>query len=160
MASDMFIKIEDIEGESADSEHASEIDVLAFSWGASQNGTMHTGTGGGAGKVDVQDLSFTKWVDKASPRLMLAVCNGKHMGEAVLAARKAGERPLEYFKITMKDVIVTSVSTGGSDDEDLLTETVTLNFGKVKVGYTPQKADGSGDAEVEMGWDIAANKEI
>ena len=58
MASDMFIKIGDIEGESADSEHAGEIDVLAFSWGARQNGTMHTATGGGAGKVDVQDLSL------------------------------------------------------------------------------------------------------
>ena len=76
MAVDMFIKIDGIKGESKDKKHKDEIDVLAWSWGMSQSGTFHTGGGGGAGKVNVQDLSFTKWVDKASAALMLCCCNG------------------------------------------------------------------------------------
>ena len=154
---DMFIKIGAIGGESVDRGHKGEIDVLAYSWGASQSGTMHTAVGGAAGKVDVQDLSLTKWVDKATPNLFLACCNGKHVGEAELTVRKAGEQSLEYFKITMQDVIITSVSTSGSGNENRLTEQVSLNFSKVQVSYTPQKPDGSGDAEVLVGWDIAAN---
>ena len=55
MAVDMFIKIGDVEGESADKSHGKEIDVLAWSWGMSQSGNMHQGGGGGAGKVSVAD---------------------------------------------------------------------------------------------------------
>lgn len=160
MAVDMFMKIGDIKGESPDDKHKDEIDVLSWSWGMSQSGSTHYGTGGGAGKVNVQDISFTKWVDKASPVLMKMCCNGKHYSEALLTVRKAGENALEYIKIKMEDVLISSVSTGGGQGDDRLSENVTLNFAKVSLDYTPQKSDGSGDAPVKMGWDIAANKAI
>jgi type VI secretion system secreted protein Hcp len=157
MAVDMFIKIGKLEGESKDSKHGKEIDVLAWSWGASNSGSAHVGGGMGAGKVNVQDLSFTKYIDKSSPDLMLFCCNGKHIPEAKLVVRKAGETPLDYLTITMNDLIVTSVSTGGSGGEDRLTENVTLNFAKVKVNYVEQTEKGSAGAKPQMGWDIAAN---
>jgi type VI secretion system secreted protein Hcp len=140
----MFMKIGALEGESKDSKHGSDIDVLAWSWGMSNSGSAHVGGGAGAGKVNVQDLSFTKWIDKSSCDLMLVV-------------RKAGENPLEYLKIEMTEVIITSVSTGGSGGEDRLTENVTLNFAKVKVAYEEQTATGSGGAKPKMSWDIAGN---
>ena len=138
MAVDMFIKIGDISGESRDKTHAGKIDVLAWSWGVSNSGTTHTGGGGGAGKANVQDLSFTKYVDKASPPLLLASMKGTHYDEATLIVRKAGGTPLEYLKITLTEVLVTSVSTGGSGGEDRLTENVSLNFAKIKYVYQPQ----------------------
>ena len=160
MAVDMFLKIEGVDGESTDSSHKGEIDILAWSWGLSQSGTTHMGGGGGAGKVNVQDISVTKWVDKASPNLMKYCCNGKHFKEALLTVRKAGEKPLEYIKIKLNDLIISSVSTGGSGGEDRLTENVTLNFGKVGFEYQPQKADGSKDGgAIPMVWNIKENKE-
>ena len=143
MAVDMFIKVEGIDGESKDKEHTDEIDVLAWSWGMSQSGTFHIGGGGGAGKVNVQDLSFTHWADLASPNLMLACCNGEHIPEVVLTVRKAGKDPLEYIIITMKKVMVTSVSGGGSSGEEQLTENVTLNFAEVEYEYTKQADEGA-----------------
>lgn len=160
MAVDMFLKIDDVKGESVDSKHKGTIDVLAWSWGMSQSGTTHVGGGGGAGKVAVQDISLTKYVDKSSPVLMLSCCNGKHFKEAVLTVRKAGEKPLEYIKITMKEVIVANISTGGSGGEDRLTENLTLNFAEFKIEYVPQKPDGSGDAAVEAAWNIAENVKV
>lgn len=161
MAVDMFIKIGDIKGESQDDIHKDEIDVLAWSWGMSQSGTMHMGGGGGGGKVAVQDISLTKYVDKATPVLMMMCSNGKQYPEAKLTVRKAGETPLEYVVITMKDVIITSLSTGGSGGEDRLTENISLNFSAVNVDYQPQKPDGSKDGgEIKYGWDIAANKKL
>lgn len=157
MAVDMFLKCTDLPGESVDSVYKGFIDVLAWSWGMSQSGTTHAGPGAGAGKVNVQDLSLTKWVDKASPKLQLFCCNGKHIKEALLVVRKAGEHPLEYIKITMSDIIISSVSTGGSGGEDRLTENVALNFATVKFEYTPQKIDGSGDTAVPYTWKIAEN---
>ena len=160
MAVDMFIKIKGIDGESRDDKHKKEIDVLAWSWGLSQSGSAHMGGGAGAGKVNVQDLSFTKYTDSATHALVLACCNGEHIEEAVFVVRKAGKEPLDYIKITLNEVIVSSVSTGGSGGEDRLTENITLNFAKFKLEYTPQKADGTGDSAKTAGWDIAENQKV
>jgi type VI secretion system secreted protein Hcp len=157
MAVDMFIKIGDLKGESKGKGHDKEIDVLAWSWGVSQSGTMHTGGGGGAGKVNVQDISFTKYFDASSADLILSCCNGKHIDSAVLTVQKAGEKPLPYIKITLTNVLVASVSTGGSGGEDRLTENVTLNFEKVKVEYDTQTEKGAKGDHFEMAWDIAQN---
>jgi len=157
MSADMFLKIEGVTGEAVDHKHGGEIDVLAWSWGMTQSGSMHVGGGGGAGKVAVQDISITKYVDRSSPNLINTCCTGKHYPEAIITVRKAGDNPVEYFIITMTDVLVTSISTGGSGGEDRLTENVTLNFAKVKVEYTPQAKDGSAGATVETGFNIEEN---
>jgi len=154
----MFIKIGDIKGESVDDKHKEEIDIVSWNWGGSQSGSTHMGSGGGSGKVSIQDLSFTKWVDKSSPILFKTMCQGTHIKDAVLVVRKAGGTPVEYIKITLTDVIVTSISTGGSGTEDRLTEQVTLNFAQFKYEYVPQKNDGSAMAAVQMAWNIATNK--
>ena len=160
MALDMFMKISNgIGGESKDKDKGTvgDIDVLAWSWGASQSGTFHSGGGGGAGKANVQDVSFTKWIDKASPKLQLACLVGTHINEAVLSVRKAGDKPYVYLKITMTKVLVSSVSTGGSGGEDRLTENVTLNFAKVKVEYFEQTDTGSVNAAGDYTFDIEGN---
>ena len=158
MAMDMFLKIDDLAGESQDKQHAGEIDVLAWSFGESNSSPPHAGGGGGAGKVSVQDLSITKHTDKSSPALLLAGANGKHFRTARLTVRRAGDRPIDYLVVELSDVLVSSVSVGGSGGEDRLTENVTLHFEKFRYTYTPQKADGSADTAVSMGWDVAANK--
>jgi type VI secretion system secreted protein Hcp len=159
MAVDMFVKIGDIEGESQDKQHEKEIDVLAWSWGMSQSGSAHVGGGSGAGKVNVQDLSITKFVDKASPNLFKYCCSGKHFKEALLTVRKAGDHPVEYIKLKMTEVLIGSVSTGGSGGEDRLTENVTLNFAQFEYDYTPQKPDGTGDTPIPITWNIQKNAE-
>lgn len=153
----MFMKIDTVDGESKDKTHKKEIDVLAWSWGLSNSGSAHSGGGAGSGKVNVQDISFTKYVDSASPKLALACCDGKHFKDATLVVRKAGEKPVEYIKIKMEEVLITSISHGGSGGEDRLTENVTLNFGKVSMDYTPQDDMGAAGTAIPMTWDIAAN---
>jgi type VI secretion system secreted protein Hcp len=157
MAVDMFIKIDTVDGESRDKVHKKEIDVLAWSWGMSNSGSAHTGGGAGAGKVNVQDISFTKWVDSATPKLALACCDGKHFANATLVVRKAGEKPVEYLKIKVEEVLITSISTGGSGGEDRLTENVTLNFAKVSLDYVPQDEKGAAGTTIPMTWSIAEN---
>src|SRR4051812_3187126 len=147
MAMDMFVVLDGIKGEARDKEFGAKgaIDLLAWSWGMSNSGSTHVGGGGGAGKVNVQDISFTKYIDNASTTLMLQCCNGKHIKKAQLFVRKAGEKPLTYIQIDMEEVLISAVSTGGSGGEDRLTENVTLNFAKFNFTYFKQKADGSGE---------------
>lgn len=153
----VFLKLGDIKGESTDKGHAEEIEVLAWSWGMSNSTTATSGGGSVAGKAKVEDLAVTKWTDRATPLLLLHTANGRHIPEAVLTVRKEGEVPMTYLRITMTEVVVTSVSTGGSAGEDRLVENITLNFAEVHVEYIPQKADGSADTPVQFGWNIAEN---
>ena len=161
MAVDMFLKIGDIKGEAQDSKHKGQIDIMSWSWGMSNSGTTHMGGGGGSGKVNVQDISFTKFVDSASSALIMHCCNGRHFPSAQLIVRKSGgDKPVEYVKLELEDIIISSFSTGGSGSEDRLTESISLNFSKFKFSYSPQKADGSAAAAIEAGWDIAKNVKV
>ena len=158
MAVDMFIKVGDIKGESVDSKHKDSIDVLSWSWGLSQSGTTHTGGGGGAGKVSVHDLSFTHYLDAASPNLFLACCDGSHYDDALLTVRKAGKEALEYLKISMKEVIVTSISTGGSGGEDRSDrERHRSTLARSSSSTRPRTRQGKGGGAITGAWNIAEN---
>ncbi len=114
MASDIFAKIGDIKGESADDKHKDEIEVLSFSWGVTNAATIGGGGGGGAGRATFHDLSFTHTIDKASPRLLQACATGTHLKEATITHRKAGKGQQEFLIIKMNDIIITGVSLGDS----------------------------------------------
>jgi type VI secretion system secreted protein Hcp len=157
VALDAFLKITDVSGESKDKAHEDEIDVLGWNWGATNPGSARYGGGSGAGKVEFQVLSATKYVDKTSPTLFLALCNGRHFDEAALVVRKAGEKPLEYLKITMTQMKVAQLVTGGSGGKDRVTEDLTLHFAKFKMEYKEQSESGTGGARTMMGWDIAGS---
>lgn len=157
-AVDMFLDFgKDIPGESVDKAHPNTIDVLAWSWGMSNSGSAQIGGGAGAGKASFQDLSITKYVDKSSPILMLDCAKGTHIATATLIVRKAGATPVEYIKITMSEILVTSISTGGSGGEDRLTENISLNFAKIDFSYFPVDPKGTVGDAIAMKWDIAAS---
>jgi type VI secretion system secreted protein Hcp len=158
MAADIFAKLGDIKGESIDDKHKDEIEVLSYSWGVTNAGSMSFGTGGGEGKASFQDLSFTHKIDKASPVLMQTCATGVHLKEATITHRKAGKGQQEYLVIKMNDVIVTGVTHGGTGS-DGSSENVTIAFGKVNVEYKPQKPDGSLDAGIHFKYDLKAQKE-
>jgi type VI secretion system secreted protein Hcp len=157
MAVDMFLKLDGIKGESVDKTHKDEVDLLAWSWGLSNSGTFHQGDGGGAGKANFQDISFTKWVDKSTPDLHYACASGKHIPKVKLTVRKAGDNPLEYLTYEFEKVLVSSISGGGSGGEERLTENVTLNFAKVKMEYWTQGDKGAKGTNGNFAWDIAGN---
>jgi type VI secretion system secreted protein Hcp len=167
MAIDLFLKVDGVKGESKDARHPDEIEVLGYEFSARQTGAPKFGGGGGAGKGEVSSFSVWKNLDRASPPLLLLLLNGKHLPEVVLTARKAGTTPIEFLKVTMKTCAITDISeTAGetwgeaSEGGPLTREEVTIAFATMKVEYTPQKADGSADAPVSMGWDLVKNKAI
>ena len=159
-ASDYFLKIDGVDGESRDDKHKGEIDVESWSFGASQSGSMAMGGGGGAGKVVMQDFHFTKSVDKASPKLFEAIATGKHLKEAKLVLRSTGGSQVEYLVITLSDVLVSSYSTSGSSGDYRPTESVSFNFAQIKMSYVEQDAKGSAGAATEFGWDLKKNTKV
>jgi type VI secretion system secreted protein Hcp len=158
MPFDVFLELKSIQGESKDALRPKHIDVLSYSFGVVQTGSFHRGGGGGAGKVAVQDVVVTKRTDRASPDLYLACCNGRHIPEATLIVRKAGENPLEYLTIHLEDVIISSFQTNAAGVEP--TESVSFSFAKMEIEYTEQNSQGGAGATTTMGWDIKANAKL
>ena len=145
-ATDMFLKLGNIKGESFDKVHRDEIDVLAWSWGLSSGtGTAKKGV---VPPACVQDLSFTKYIDRASPDIILAGVSGALIPTARLTMRRAGETPVEFLRFDMTNVTVSSYSTGGSGGEDRLTENVTLHFDTLNGVYRQQNSDGAPGPEI------------
>jgi type VI secretion system secreted protein Hcp len=159
MPADMFLKIEGIQGESEDSKHKNEIEVLSWSWGETQTGSSGRGTGAGTGKVDMQDINFSKFMDKASPKLFMFCATGKHIPTVEFVGRKAGGDQQEYLKIKLNDVLVSSFTTSNSSGSNTLpVESFSLNFSKIEFEYFQQKADGSVASAGKHGYDLKANK--
>jgi type VI secretion system secreted protein Hcp len=156
-AVDYFLKIDGIQGESRDAKHKGEIDLESFSWAEINSGSQ--GGGGGAGKVQIEDLHVVMKMNKASPLLFLACATGQHLKQAILTARKAGKAQLEFLAFKFTDLLVSSYQTGGSTDLEP-TDQVAFNFSRIEVEYRPQKQDGSLDAPVKAGWDVKANKKV
>lgn len=164
MAVSIVIKIGNIAGESqvgegAKSSHVGEIDVLNWNWGLTQSASSHVGSGAGSGTADVRDLTFTKYIDKASPILLQECFKGSDQKQAVLTCIKVGgKEPIEFIKITMSGtVFLSSVSNGDVLPNDRYTETVTLNFSKVKFEYTTQNADQTKGATIAGEFTISAH---
>ena len=158
---DFFLKIDGIDGESADGKHKGEIDLLSWSWGETQSGAHAAGGGGGAGKVSMQDFHFTMIVNKATPKLIQACAGGDHIKSAILTCRKAGGQQEEYLKYTFSDLIISSYQTGGSSGSGVVpTEQISFNYAKMEVEYKEQKADGTLGGPVKAGWDLKKNEKV
>ena len=182
--SDFFLKIDGIEGESADHKHRNEIDIRSFRWSEKQSSTHHSsrGAGGlGTGKVQMEDISFSMMTNKASPKLMLACATGQHIKEATLVCRKAGGDQQEYLKIKFADFIVSSFELASDEnweataervgaarqyaskhpDSGLLTvESFSLAFSKIWFEYSPQAVAGNVANPVMTGYDVIRNVKL
>jgi type VI secretion system secreted protein Hcp len=109
-----------------------------------------------AGKVSMSDLSFTKRVDKSSPKLLELLVTGNHATEATLFCSKqtGGKTPEDFLTIKLKEVFVSSFQVGGSSGEDVGTESISITYGAIDYDYKLQQADGklvsAGDVEYDL----------
>ena len=157
MAVSICIKIGDIKGESTVKNHEKEIDVLEWSWGLTQSASAHISTGAGSGSADVRDLTIRKYVDASTPVMLQEAFKGSDFKTATLTVMKVGGKAvIDMVKMTMSGtVFISSINTGQPTADDRYTETVTLNFAKVKFEYTGQNADQSKGASVAGEFNIA-----
>ncbi len=156
MAVDCYLKLDGINGESADDKHKDEIQVLSWSFGGSQV-TSVAGTGGsGAGKVDLSNFSIMKFYDKASVPLFKAMCEGKHIKTGLLTAVKAGAGGGPFLKISLEELFVTSLQDSASSE--VPSESVSFSYNKIKIEYSMQNEQGVLTKANEVQYDLKANK--
>ncbi|MGC1416144.1 MAG: type VI secretion system tube protein Hcp [Candidatus Acidiferrum sp.] len=162
--SDFFLKLGDIKGESLDDKHKGEIDLMTFRFNVRQpGGSAAVGAGGGVGKAQFGEFEFTKRIDSASAKLMLACASGQHFPEVTLTCRRAGGTQADFLKIKLENVIVSGYESIGGDasfKDTLPLDTFHLNFAKITYNYMAQNSDGTQGANTQTGWDLQKNTKI
>lgn len=158
---DIFLKIDSqrggvIKGESNDSAHPNEIDVVSWSWGMRAGGAM--GGAGAAGRTAMDAITISKQVDSASTALMSVMRSNDLIKKAVLTVRKAGTVPIEYFIVTIEQARITSYDVGTAPGaEHLMDEKITISFQKISIDYYPQDATGGRKGGSNFSADVASN---
>jgi type VI secretion system secreted protein Hcp len=154
---DIHVKLDGIDGESKDSKHSGEIDVLGIGYKVSQAASMSSGGGGGVGKAAFENLWCDHFVDKATPNLLKFASSGKPLKQAVISVSKVGDGAQDYLTITLTDVLIAGVTVIGSTEDARLKERFELAYGQIKIEAKEQNADGSLGAAVTGAWNVKEN---
>lgn len=152
-----YIKFDGVDGEAKDKDHKGWSDLSSFSQGMTQPGGGATGPTRRRGDVILDDLSCAKEIDKASPKLAEAVCNGKIYPkvEIELTASTTDAGRVTYYRYELKNVMITSYNISGSgQSEDVPMEDFALNFEEIKVTYTETESSGKSKGNVEYSWKV------
>lgn len=157
MINDTFIKFNDIEGELQNSTCKDNIELLRWEWTVGQMPSANLGSSGGTGKLAVEGLYFEHHIDKFSPKLLRHCLLGECIPEAVITIRKSGGSPLEYFRITLQNVIIIGVQPVGYRTMRAPREEVGLSFSRINMDYVIQSEKGIFMGLSSMGYDIEAN---
>jgi type VI secretion system secreted protein Hcp len=154
----IYLKFDSIDGDVTAKGFEKSIEVLSFSWGVTNSGSIATGSGGGAGKASFQDLHFVQKTGSASPKLIESGVTGQAIKEATMTFIKAGssDNPQAYLQIKMNDVLISGFQTAGAEgaENDIPTDEVSLNFAKIEYDFTPQNTDGSIGAVIPFNFDL------
>ncbi|MGC2635859.1 MAG: type VI secretion system tube protein Hcp [Acidobacteriaceae bacterium] len=141
MAVDYFLKLDGIQGESQDEKHKNEIQIMSWSWGAS-NVSSVSGTGGsGAGKADLSDISMMLNFDKSTPKFFKSVCAGSHIPTGTFTAVKAGTDGKPYLKIDFKEIFVTSLQMSAAGEVPAVS--LSFSYDEIKIDYSAQDEKGN-----------------
>lgn len=158
MAVNAYLIVDGVDGPSTSRKKA--IDILSFSFGASQTATYGSGASGmeaKAGRADFSNLTIMKVLDKTSPLLFDHCATGDIVKKIELFYDKpVKDKQEDYFKITLEDALITSVQLSGSSENP--TESVSFAFQKIEVAYAAENEDGSLGAFVPKGFDLATLK--
>jgi type VI secretion system secreted protein Hcp len=163
MAIDVYLQIEGVKGESADSTHKDWIECESVAWAVTQPRSATSSTAGGhtAERAELSEISLVKIADLASPVLAQHCASGKTLAKAKFEFFRAdgtGER-VKYYEIELENVLIGHIapSVGAGS---IMAESVALKFSKVKWKYTQQKIGGGTGGNTSGGWDAAANKVV
>jgi len=161
MANAIFLKLEGMEGECTDDAHDKEINVIDFSWGATNPTTMASGQGVSAGKVMLQQLNISKIIDTTSHTFVQKCCSGKVIPSGSLFVQRAGGEKVQALEIKLTNIYVSNytISDMTSNVSSLPTESVSLSYEQVEFFYKKQKEDGTEEASKDANWNVKTNSE-
>lgn len=163
MASDFYLKIDGVKGETTAKDMKEFMEVLSFSFGASNPNTIGShGGGSSGGKVSISSFNIMKRTDSASPTLFQMCCSGDHAKSAEMHIKKASGKDggqATFIKYAFEQVFIDSIQWSGSSGGDPYpSESLSFSFGKVTVSYYSQDDKGKiASASQDAMWNLVTN---
>lgn len=157
----IFMYIDGINGESSDSGHKDWIDIRSISWGTGRKITSETSTRGDreSSNTKITDLTFKKFMDKATAKLFIEACCG--VGKTIkihLTKTGSGTGADVYMEYTLHNAIISDYKMAAWDDDiDRPIEKLKISFVKMETRYTPFDEDGIATAPIAVAFDTATN---
>jgi type VI secretion system secreted protein Hcp len=149
----ILAEFDGIPGESMITDYENWIDVQSFTFSMSKPSMGATGMSRRRGNVVFEDIVLTKWVDKATPKLMEAAALGDVIPTVEVHFIKLGATQ-EYYKYELVNVIVTSVTSSGHVEEYIPMDTLTLNFEEITVNYTEFDPEGAPMGDIIWNYEV------
>jgi type VI secretion system secreted protein Hcp len=155
---DIFLKLDGVDGESADPDHKNEIQLDGFSVNCTAPRDSFTGQATGVRRWS--HLSMRAKVDKSTPLLYQKLTSNATIPSAILTCRKAGKQQFTYFKITLSDVLVAKVEAGDlqAGDSAIPKCDFDLSFKKIEISAQSQTTLGTMGGQVVMQDDLSKAK--
>jgi len=161
MTVDAFLKIKGVEGESSDNKFKDQIEILSFKHGIVQPTTSTASSvgGGTAGRCNHLEFTIVKELDKASPILAQKCCAGAHIPEVMITLCRAGGDKLPFMEYKLTNVVIAAIHPSGiSNSDNVPSEDISFNYGKIEWSYTQQKRkDGKGGGNTQGSWNLENN---
>src|ERR1700758_1843642 len=131
------------------------IDILSFSFGASQTAVIGVGSSGGearSGRANLHDISVMKVVDKTTPLLFDDCVTGNYLKKVeIISDKPMGDSQEPYYKILLENALITSIQNSGSNENPV--ESISFAYSKIKVRYNPEE-DGDLQGFIDKGFDV------
>jgi type VI secretion system secreted protein Hcp len=158
-ASNIYLKLDGIDGESLDDDHKDWIELQSWNWGVDNPASFATAQGGQATQAHISALNVQKVLEKGSVTGFKGCTTGKHIPKATLSCMKLdGDSRVEYFKVDFTDLMVSSLQWSGSGAEHVVHEHMSLVFAEFKQSYKLQQDAGSAGGNTDFGYNIQTSK--
>lgn len=156
-----YIKFDGIDGESTADGNDKWSELLMSNMHLHKTGAGEVGAARRRGTPIVEDIRCEKLLDKASPKIAEAVLSGKIFKTVDIHYKTSvsDDSRQTYLKVELKDVMVTSYSISGGNQEKPI-ESFSLNFGEIKTTYTELDNAGGKKGDVSYGWDVEKGKKV
>jgi type VI secretion system secreted protein Hcp len=155
----IYLKLDGLDGESKDQDHTDWIEVDSWSWGVDNPASFAVGQGGQATQAHISSLNIMKTCDKSSVALFKNSTTGKHIKSGTLSCMKLdGDSRIEYLKVDFTDLMVASLQWSGAGEGNQVSESVSLVFAEFQQAYKLQQDTGSAGGNTDFGFNVQTSK--
>jgi type VI secretion system secreted protein Hcp len=156
MATDMFLILDGIQGESRDAQYPKSIDIGSVTYGMSASGSWTDPYSGKPPSVD--QIVVSKLVDSASLLLLRALAETSRVSRGRILIRTAGTttKPVLLLAIDLEGVYVRGVEAENRSADERPSERVTLTFENIVWTYTPVTPTGTPGTPISYKYTVSA----
>ncbi len=152
----IYINIDSVQGDATQDNHTNWLYVHSLQWGAGRGVSSPVGGSKNreASEPSISEVTFTKDMDKSSAKLFqLATSDNKGKAVTIDLVRTSQGGPMVYMQYKLEDALVSgySMSSGG----DTPSESISLNFTKIEMTYTPMEESGDEAGPQRASYDLA-----